>query len=253
MQQTFGLIGKSLSHSFSQKYFNDFFLKRRTAKITNISIFYWRWIGLETFLSEHDHLKGFNVTIPCKTAILPFLASWHRKLKRNQGRQCSEKCGRQMERSAIRRTSLLDSPSDFLPQDFMDSALVMGQGGASRAVQWALAQRGIPFLVVNRASPHSFATIDPFFLNRFKLIVNTTPLGCISYPYRSIVAVWALDKTFYFYDLVYNPEKHYFELRSLHQVHIKMAWHVMDRLHCRGNFGRSFKIMTEPGEPNIDF
>ena len=75
MQQTFGLIGKSLSHSFSQKYFNDFFEKEglHDHKYFNFAI--EDESGLEAFLSEHNHLKGFNVTIPYKTAILPFLAS----------------------------------------------------------------------------------------------------------------------------------------------------------------------------------
>lgn len=230
MQQTFGLIGKSLSHSFSQKYFNDFFEKEglQDHKYFNFPI--EDESGLEAFLSEHDHLKGFNVTIPYKTAILPFLASLTPEAQEIGAVNAVKNVDGKWKGHNTDGPAFLDSLSDFLPQDFMDSALVMGQGGASRAVQWALAQRGIPFLVVNRASPHSVLQLDPFFLNRFKLIVNTTPLGM--YPHTHTAALLPyelLDETFYFYDLVYNPEKTLFlSLGSLHQVHIKngldMLW-----------------------------
>ena len=102
-----------------------------------------------------------------------------------------------------------DSLENFLDHKEL-KALVLGTGGASKAVIKALKDLGIDYLSVSRNSGNGMITYEevPAIISEYKLIINTTPLGmhpkidtCPSIPYE------ALDKTYFLYDLVYNPEE----------------------------------------------
>lgn len=216
----FGIIGFPLSHSFSPGYF--------TAKFQREGLPFCRYDAfplssielLPKLLAEHPNLQGLNVTIPYKTAVLPYL---------NQLSDEAQSIGA-VNVINIKNGQLTGYNSDvygfekslrsFLPNPVPHGlkALVLGNGGAARAVHFALRAMGISFQKVTRndsADCMVYENISAEILHAHHLIINTTPLGmspdintCPSIPYE-----WLTDEH-YCYDLVYNPEKTLFLARA---------------------------------------
>jgi len=205
----FGLIGFPLSHSFSQKYFTEKFEKERIqdCSYSNFSI---KEIGeLPAILSDPE-LRGLNVTIPHKRAVLDLL---HRKdtvVEAIGACNCIK----------IENGLLLGYNTDVtgfegsLVKKLADhhlQALVLGTGGASKAVEYVLEKRGIGYRMVTRQPREGkddlrYEEVDATLLHAFTLVINTTPLGmypkveeCPPLPYE------ALGAQHYLFDLVYNP------------------------------------------------
>jgi shikimate dehydrogenase len=208
----FGLIGFPLSHSFSKKYFSEKFEKEGIANaeyelypLNNIDL-------LPSLLAGTKQLRGLNVTIPYKQAVLPFLTEIDdaaRKIGAVNVLKISENGDLKGYNSDYYgfKTSLekyLEMPKDQY------QAIVLGTGGASKAVKTALEDLGIPFKMVSRTAKEgvlSYEQISSEQLAQTKLIINTTPLGmspnvhdCPPLPYEAIGSQHVL------YDLVYNPE-----------------------------------------------
>lgn len=213
----FGLIGQSLSHSFSPDYFNEKFLQLQLHDYTYQP---FEMKVLTEFalhqLIKSNKLNGFNVTIPYKQAILPFIDS------------CSIEAEEIGAVNTVKVTHWPDG-SFYLTgyntdwKGFLKSlrpylsvhhhkALILGTGGASAAIAYALKSLGIEYLFVTRQNQSqssnvlSYNQLNAFVMEQFKLIVNTTPLGTYPdvdggppIPYMSIGADHLLC------DLVYNP------------------------------------------------
>jgi shikimate dehydrogenase len=208
----FGLIGFPLGHSFSKKYFADKFAKEN---ITNASyrLFEMPRIEAVNLVFDMPGLKGFNVTIPYKAAIMPYL---------NALDQSAEKVGAvnvvKVEEDGTRRGFNSDyygfraSLEKWLPHQ-TTGALVLGTGGAAQAVKAVLRDMQIPLSTVSRDSAKADFCYDdlshhPDILNQHKLIVNTTPLG--TYPIVEAapeLPYHRMDHNFFLYDLVYNPSE----------------------------------------------
>lgn len=208
---TYGLIGFPLGHSFSKKYFTDKFKKENIdAKFNNFEL-----ENIEEFpvlLSENKNIKGLSVTIPHKEKIIHYLDSLSPEAK-STGAVNSIKITREQGNiiTVGYNTDIYGFQHSLLP--FIKStnlkALILGTGGAAKAVAYALSQCNINHVFVSRTPKENEISYNEVknYINNHKLIINTTPLGMHpnieshpNIPYE------ALSDDYYLFDLTYNPE-----------------------------------------------
>ena len=205
----FGLIGKRLGHSFSAKYFAEKF-EREGLLECDYSLYELPEIEcVKEFMLTPD-LVGFNVTIPYKQQIIPYLDALDTQAREVGAVNCVkiERDGRRVgyntDVDGIRLS--LDK---LLDGEKVGSALVLGTGGASQAVQYVLRERGISYKVVSREKDKVDLTYDDLtqdVMATHRLIINASPVGmypacdnCPNIPYAM------LSGSHYLFDLVYNP------------------------------------------------
>ncbi len=208
MTTKLGLIGYPLSHSFSKGYFTEKFKRENisnhvydTYPIENIEL-------VEDLMNNGD-LSGLNVTIPYKEAVIPFLDDLDNTAKEIGAVNTikikdGKKIGYNTDCHGFERSF---SP---LLQPHHKKALVLGTGGASKAVVYALKNSGISYKYVSRTGDQdkwSYDQITPEILGEYTVIINTSPLGM--YPNVDTfppIPYEAITERHYLYDLVYNPE-----------------------------------------------
>ncbi|MGM9693970.1 MAG: shikimate dehydrogenase family protein [Alloprevotella sp.] len=214
MTQTFGLLGHPLGHSFSAAYFAEKFAKLGLDAVYRNFDFAEVPDALDHILSI-ENLKGFNVTIPHKQAIIPHLASLSPEAREIGAVNVVKAVARpegdyELHGHNSDWIGFSHSLLKLLPEDFAGiTALVFGTGGASRAVAYSLRRLGIPFLFVSRRKQEgglTYEELTPELLRSRRLLVNCTPLGmhphvegCPSLPWDGV------GEGHYLYDLVYNP------------------------------------------------
>ncbi|BAG83830.1 shikimate dehydrogenase family protein [Candidatus Azobacteroides pseudotrichonymphae] len=212
--EQYGLIGYPLRHSFSMGFFNDKF------KSENIDA---RYINFEistvkefrNIIKENPDLKGLNVTIPYKEQVIPYLNRLHEDAK-----QIGAVNVIKIERGR-KKICLIGFNSDIvgfkesiraLLQPHHKLALVLGTGGAAKAVFYSLKQLGlIPTYVSRRKKLRNILTYKELtaeIISFHTIIVNCTPVGmyplmddCPKIPYEF------LDDKHLLYDLLYNPDE----------------------------------------------
>ncbi len=209
----FGLIGRSLKHSFSKQYFTDFFSgKNLPHSYSNYEL--ENLDGLRELIHQ-EQLSGLNVTIPFKEDVIPLLDNIDTSAKEigavNVIKVEFEKLvGYNTDHIGFSR-SLLESRSNdggalSGVQVRLRRALILGTGGASKAVNYSLGQLGIEQQVVSRLGSLNYTSLNYEMISDHSLIINCTPLGTYpnvdskpDIPYDGIGADHIL------YDLVYNP------------------------------------------------
>ena len=205
----YGLIGKTLDHSFSKSYFENKFIKEQ---IQNASYSNFPLESIEEFKSliKKTTFRGLNVTIPYKSSIIPFLDELSEETKSIGA----------VNTIQFKNNRLIGYNTDYLGfhkaikpflQNTMEQALILGTGGASKAVVYALEKIGIKCLCVSRLPNEqqlNYNQLNDLVLKHHLLIVNTTPLGTApnineypDIPYQFITEQHLLV------DLVYNPEE----------------------------------------------
>lgn len=209
----YGLIGYPLSHSFSAKYFAKKF-ETESISDAGYSLFPLESISLlPALLQQQPYLQGFNVTIPYKVAILPYLDS----ISEEAAAVGAVNCVR-IERNASGKiltgynTDVYGFRNSLLPllKSFHTHALVLGTGGAAKAVCYTLKELGIKFTLVSRSGDGvtslNYSDLTVELINDNLLIINTTPAGtypdtdtCPDIPYSY------LGNRHILFDLVYNP------------------------------------------------
>lgn len=205
--ELYGLIGKSLKHSFSQDYFTKKFEKENiNARFVNFELGSIK--EFPSILTENPNLKGLSVTIPYKTEIIPFLDSIDATAKAIGSVNSIRVSGGKTEGTNTDATGFAASIKPFLAHG-MERALILGTGGASKAVGYALRQIGLEVSFVSRnpiESQLSYNVLNENAMNAFKLIVNTTPLGMYpdvdSFP---DIPYSAISQDHLLFDLTYNP------------------------------------------------
>lgn len=209
--RTFGLIGYPLTHSFSKKYFTDKFSRENIMDVVyenfpieSIEYFPKLW-------QDHTSLVGLNVTIPYKEQVIPYLDLLDDAARRIGAVNVIKKMpdGR-LKGYNSDYYGFKDSLVHFLRGNQPSHALVLGTGGASKAVVCALEDIGISHTLVSRVSDANkiaYEDLTTSYISKSKLIVNTSPLGMYpkvdtypDLPYN------ALTGEHFLYDLVYNPE-----------------------------------------------
>ncbi len=234
--RTFGLVGRSLAHSFSQTYF--------TQKFYQLGLDDYRYELFELaaaselpgLLARHPDLAGLNVTIPYKEQVWPYLHDVASSAARVGAVNVIEiqADGRLIGHNTD-YVGFRESLRTFYPTPAAGGrALVLGTGGAAKAVAVALRELGIAYWLVSRdiMGPHlTYADLTPEVLAAHPLIINTTPLGtypnvaaCPPLPYA------ALTPQHYVYDLVYNPRETLF-LRQAREAgaHTKNGFDMLER------------------------
>lgn len=206
----YGLIGKPLTHSFSQRYFTEKF-EREGLRDHRYDLFELGSADeLRAMVRDTPGLRGLNVTIPFKQAVMPLLDAVDPLAAAvgavNTIRVDGERLiGYNTDVEGFRQTLIP------LLQGKKPRALVLGSGGASRAVAYVLKERGIKFRVVSRSRERGDMTYDlvePIVVDVCTLIINATPLGTRPdtaslppIPYQAIGPKHVLI------DLVYNPDE----------------------------------------------
>lgn len=206
MAREYGLIGRSLAHSFSQAYFTQKFA--REGIDATYSLFELPEIeALPDFLEAHPNLQGFNVTIPYKQTIIPYLDRLDDSAQWVGAVNCVKReCG-----WVGYNTDYLgfgDSLQEFLGGVMPDHALVLGTGGASLAVQLVLRDMKIPFSLLSRdpqKGDYTYENLPARLVRDSKLIINATPLGTYPNVDELPQLPYYLTPDHYLFDLVYNP------------------------------------------------
>ncbi len=240
----FGLIGFPLEHSRSPEWFHAKFRETgrrhdeyRLFPLPSLT-------GFHDLLHEHPSLAGLNVTIPHKITILPQLDAVD-ETARAVG-AVNTILIRRMGNIVHTTGYNTDAPAFLSSLEGLPvrgPALILGNGGASRAVAYALTLKQIPFHIVTRhaGAGISFATLTAKILREHPFIINTTPLGmhpgtaeCPPLPYDGLTPGHLL------YDLVYNPEQTLF----MKQGHARGAATVngMAMLHLQAEL--AYRLFT---------
>jgi shikimate dehydrogenase len=206
----FGLIGYPLTHSFSKNYFTEKF-KKEAIENCRYENFQLETIeDLPKIIYENTDLQGLNITIPYKESVLQFLDESNELVK--QTGACN--CIKILDRKLIGyNTDVIGFEKALLNKidPSHKNALVLGTGGAAKAVEFVLRKTGIDYKHVSRhpsANIFSYKQLIPEVIEKNTLIINTTPLGMYPnitefppLPYEAITEKHLL------FDLVYNPAK----------------------------------------------
>ena len=203
----FGLIGKNIDYSFSKKYFSEKFKKENldctysNFDIENISL-------IESILQKNG-ISGYNVTIPYKQEIIKFLDEIDEVAKAIGAVNTIKKIDNKNIGFNTDNIGFEKSLIPLIENKKPDSALILGGGGASKAVKYVLKKFKINYSTVSRKEGKSefiYENLNDVIINRFKMIINCSPVGtfpninkCPNIPYKH------LTKEHVLYDLVYNP------------------------------------------------
>ena len=210
----YGLLGYPIGHSFSKTYFNQKFeAEKIDAEYVNFEIPNIKEI--KNVLRENPNLGGLNVTIPYKEQVIPYLDDLDA-----DARQIGAVNVIKFTKGLFGKTKLIGYNSDIigfkqsiepLLKPTHQKALILGTGGASKAVYQGLKQLGVGSTFVSRSHKEGCITyeeITPKIMSQYTVIVNTTPLGmfpnvntCPNIPYEELTPDHVL------YDLLYNPDE----------------------------------------------
>jgi shikimate dehydrogenase len=199
----FALIGYPLGHSLSAKYFAEkFSAEKIDAEYSPLPI-----ESAEEVLPHSEHLSGFNVTIPHKQAIIPFLSAISEEAQAIGAVNCVKVTPNGLEGYNTDVVGIRKSLEGVALEGA--KALVLGTGGASKAVQYVLRTSGAEVKVVSRtegAAELTYNDLSEELIADTDIIVNTTPLGMFpntesapALPYEALSAKHTL------FDCVYNP------------------------------------------------
>lgn len=205
----YGLIGYPLGHSFSKQYFTEKFERDGITDTKYINFPLKEIGGFKELIGKTPGLKGLNITIPYKRAVLQYLddiaalpAGVH---------ACN--CVKILDgRTYGYNTDIKGFENALIPQltQRQNKALILGNGGAAESVKYVFNKHHIDFKIVSRTrhevTAYTYQDLDPTILSTHLIIVNTTPLGmhpneenCPDIPYNAISA------EHYLFDMIYNP------------------------------------------------
>lgn len=221
MAELYGLIGKNLGHSFSRRYFANKFSQQ------NLTDHHYENFELEKIedfpglLEKNSSLKGLNVTLPYKSAILSYLDEISDEAQLIGAVNC---IAISKGKSKGYNTDVYGFSQSIKP--FLDfnhqRALILGTGGASKAVAYALKKIGVDVLFVSSSASKKtekvllYSEVNEMVMQSHKLIVNCTPLGM--YPNGETfppLLYECFSPEHLAYDLIYNPEETLFLKKAI--------------------------------------
>ncbi len=218
--EKYGLIGYPLGHSMSKDYFNTKFKSEGTdAEYINFEIPDIKEI--KAVVLTNPELVGLNVTIPYKQQVIPYLNEITKKAKAI-GAVNVIKITRNGKKIRLKgfNSDVVGFVESIRPliERYHKKALILGTGGASKAVEYGLKSLGLETMFVSRTKKTGAITyeeVTPEVVKDYKVIVNCTPLGMFpkidDYP---ALPYEALDTRSLLYDLIYNPDETAFLARG---------------------------------------
>lgn len=215
----YGIIGFPLGHSFSRAFFTEKFQKEHIdAEYVNFEIPSVHL--LPEIVRSNPHLRGLNVTLPYKEAVIPMLDSMS-----DEAREIGAVNVIQVREGRLKgfNSDIIGFMGSLRPllKPWHQHALVLGTGGASRAIRVGLERLGLDWTYVSRTAAEgrlTYSALTPEVMEHFQVIVNCSPVGmfpkvdaCPDIPYH------LLSPRHLLYDLVYNPEETLFLKRGAQQ------------------------------------
>lgn len=211
MNKRFGLIGKNISYSFSKKYFLEKFEKNELEGYSYENFDLNSIVQFPKLIRENPDLGGLNVTIPYKEKIIPYLD----KLSKKAAQIGAVNCIRFTSKGKLKgyNTDWYGFKKSLQPllQPHHQKALILGSGGASKAVAFALEELGILYAFVTRSKAENsldYKYINATTFDNYQIIINCTPLGTFpdvdeapEIPYDYFTSEHIA------FDLIYNPEE----------------------------------------------
>lgn len=206
--QQFGLIGYPLTHSFSPSFFEKKFaaeeIKARYTlfPLTDIT-------QLPILLHNYNELAGLNVTIPYKSEVIPLLNFISVSAQEIGAVNCIKIIDQKLYGFNTDYLGFAESLQPLLPTTTCQSALVLGSGGSSKAVQYALKKMSVSFSIVSHTGQghYTYEELTKEIINKHLIIINTTPLGMYPNIHQSPAIPYDyLTKQHLLFDLIYNPE-----------------------------------------------
>lgn len=201
----FGLIGKNISYSFSKKYFEQKFqellLENHSYEIIDLE----NLNNIEHFFAT-ENFSGLNVTIPYKEKIIPFIDELSEEAQEIGAINCisftnGKTKGYNTDAFGFEKTLLLHKETHH------NKALILGNGGAAKAVQYVLKKNNIPYLTVSRTTEVNYNNLTAQLVKDHSIIIQCTPVGtfpnienCLPFPFDGITEHHLII------DLIYNPE-----------------------------------------------
>jgi len=217
----YGLIGYPLGHSFSISYFNQKFADEGiNARYENFEI---KSIDqLEEVLAVNPELRGLNVTIPYKEKVMDYLDTITPEAQAigavNVIKVTHEGKNVKLKGYNSDVIGFTQSIEPMLDKKWNTKALILGTGGASKAINYSLKSLGLETVYVSRyqrPGTIQYETITPDVIKEFNVIVNCTPVGM--YPHTEecpMLPYEAMDSHTILYDLIYNPDETLFMKRG---------------------------------------
>lgn len=211
IQKQFGLVGKNIAYSFSKKYFSDKFSTEYFEGCSYINFDIQTLEEFPSIIKNNPDLKGLNVTIPYKESVLPFLNKISKK---------ATQIGAVNVIKITKKGNLKGFNSDYygfgkslktILKPHHKNALILGTGGAAKAVAFALKMLKIEYTFVSREVTEKtidYTRINETTFDNFQIIINCTPLGTSPNieAFPPIPYNYFTDKHIAF-DLIYNPEE----------------------------------------------
>lgn len=209
LKNRYGLLGKNISYSFSKGYFTEKF------KLQNLDDHSYENFDIQTIeefpnILKNSNLKGLNVTIPYKESIFPFLSEIDSDAEKIGAVNTIKFTENGLKGFNTDAYGFQKSLEPFL-KTHHKKALILGTGGASKAIRFVLNHLGIENHFVSRTSKEnsfSYSDLGEKVMEKHTIIVNCTPLGTFpevntkpDIPYQFIT------KQHFLFDLVYNPSK----------------------------------------------
>jgi len=208
-KKRFGLLGRNISYSFSKGHFTTKFEKEKYQGYTYENFDIQEITVFPEIIKNTEHLKGLNVTIPYKEEVIPFLDKLSKKAK---------KIGAVNTIKITKKGKLKGYNTDYfgflkslkpLLKAHHKKALILGTGGASKGVAFALEELGIEYKFVSRKASENaidYSQINAETFQEYQIIINSTPIGtspnieaCPDIPYELFTDQHIA------YDLIYNP------------------------------------------------
>lgn len=213
MEKVFGLIGLTVSHSFSKSYFDEKFF-REGLRDHHYELFPLNNIKeIEDLIKNTKGLSGLNVTIPYKEEVMRYLDEVDPAAKKIGAVNVIKIQDGKRKGFNTDMDAFYETIEKWLPKDNKFNALILGTGGSSKSVREALIKLKIPFKVVSRdgaKGDYTYKDMEkrPEILRESNLVINTTPLGM--HPNTNTmppIDYERLTPTHYVYDLIYNPAR----------------------------------------------
>jgi shikimate dehydrogenase len=244
MEKVYGLIGQTVSHSFSKAYFDEKFF-REGLRDHHYELFPLNNIKeLENLITSTKGLTGLNVTLPYKEQVMTFLDEVDPQAKKIGAVNVIKIKDGKRKGYNTDSDAFFETIEKWLPKDKVYQALVLGSGGSSKAVQEALVKLGVKFRIVSRDAKKGDLTYDQVnkdakLITESQLIINTTPLGM--HPKTDTMPPIDFENIsagHYVYDLIYNPARTQFlQKAEMHGATIKNG---LEMLHIQAE--KSWKI-----------
>lgn len=237
MEKVFGLIGQTVSHSFSKSYFDEKFFREglrdhhyELFPLTNIQ-------EIENLIKTTKGLSGLNVTLPYKEQVMKYLDEVDPEAKKIGAVNVIKIKNGKRKGYNTDSDAFYETIEKWLPKNKEFKALVLGTGGSSKSVQEALIKLKIDFKLVSREASRGNYTYqdlekNPNIISDSHLIINTTPLGM--HPNTKEMPPIDYDQLsadHFVYDLIYNPARTQFLQKA--EIHGATAKNGLEMLHVQ--------------------